>query len=162
MSLTSPVSSDDGTIAEQTTILVPIRYPLTNHSVRTLGAAGRIAQQHTPAEIRIFHANLYHKGKSIRAEELTKAISSTLDEITASVTSTQGFIVEQMILKEAKQINADIVVIGTTQKAVWRRLLSRLLGNEPDIGTFLGENLPGGIELLEVNSDLETPTAETS
>jgi K+-sensing histidine kinase KdpD len=146
---------------DQTTILVPIRYPLTDNSARTLAAAGRLAHDHAPAELRVLHVNLFQNEDNTQTEELTRAISSTLEGVEASVTTRRGFLVEEVILEEATQIDADIVVIGANQRAIWRRFLSRLLQNDPEVGSFLRENTTDEIEIIEVDTTAETPTAES-
>ncbi|WP_336022823.1 universal stress protein [Halobellus salinisoli] len=148
-------------MADLTTILVPIRYPLTDQSAQTLAAAGRLAHNHKPADLRVLHVNLYQTGDNTQTRELTQAISSTLDGVEASVTTRQGFLVEEVILEEATQIDTDIIVVGANQQATWQKLLSRLLQNGPAVGTFLRENTTAGTEVLEVNTAVETPSVET-
>jgi nucleotide-binding universal stress UspA family protein len=145
---------------DQMTILAPIRYPLTDDSARTLAAAGRLAHDHAPADIRVLHVNLFQNEDNTRTEELTRAISSTLDGVEASVITRRGFLVEEVILEEATQIDADVVVVGVNRQTTWRKRLSRLLGNYPDVGSFLRENLPDDIEIKEVETADATPTAE--
>ncbi|AEN06541.1 universal stress protein [Halolamina sp.] len=147
-------------MTEHTTILVPIRYPLTDQSTQTLAAAGRLAHDHTPADLRVLHVNLYQTGDDTQTTELTRAISSTLDGVEASVITRQGFLVEEVILEEASQIDADIVVVGTNQQATWRRLLRRLLQNDPNVGTFLRDHTTKDTDIMEVDTAAETPAVE--
>ncbi|MFC7157930.1 universal stress protein [Halomarina halobia] len=147
-------------MTEQTTILAPIRYPLTAQSARTLAVAGRLAHDLAPADLRVLHVNLYQVGNDTQTAELTRAISSTLDGVEASVTTRRGFLVEEVILDEAIQIGADIVVVGANQQATWRQFLSRLLRNDPNVSSFLREHVPDWIEVMEVDTVAETPTAE--
>ena len=147
-------------MTDVTTILVPIRYPLTDQSAQTLAAAGRLAHDHALAELSLLHVNLYQTGDNTKTRDLTRAISSTLSGVEASVTTRQGFLVEEVILEEATQIGADIIVVGANQQAKWRQLLRRLLGNDPAIGAFLREHTTDDIEIREVHTAAETPTAE--
>lgn len=147
-------------MSDQTTILVPIRYPLTDKSARTLAAAGRLAHDHAPANLIVLHVNLYQTADNTKTEELTRAISSTLDGVEASVITRRGFLVEEVILDEATQIDADIVVVGADQRATWRSILSRLLGNEPAVGSFLRDHSTEDIEILEVDAADESPAVE--
>lgn len=144
---------------EHTTILVPVRYPLTESSSRTLAAAGRVASDRAPADLRVFHVNLYQNGDTTRTEDITSAISSTLDDVAASVTTRQGFFVEQMILDEAIDISADVIIVGKNQQSFWRRVLNRLLGNDPNISSFLRNSMTENTEIMEVDTTAETPTA---
>lgn len=143
-----------------TTILVPIRYPLTDQSAQTLAAAGRLAHKNAPADLRVLHVNLFQTDDKTQTEDLTRAISSTLDDVEASVVTRRGFLVEEVILEEAIQIDADIVVVGANQQATWRQLLSRLLRNDPAVGMFLRENTPDEIEIMEIGTAAETPPAK--
>lgn len=138
-------------MTEHTRILVPIRYPLNDESSRTLAAAGRLAQQHAPAEIFVLHVNLFQTNENIQTEELTRAISSVLDDVTASVITRRGFFVEEVILEEAQDLHADVIVVGAEKKAVWRRLLRRLLGNEPAVGSYLEDHVTGQMDVIEVD-----------
>lgn len=144
----------------KTTILVPIRYPVTDQGARTLAAAGRLAQEHAPADLRVLHVNLLQNGHTTRTQELTDAISSTLDDVDAVVTTRKGFLLEEVILEEASQINADVVVVGANQQAFWRKLLARLLGNSTEVVSFLRDRTANDIEVLEVDGGTETPTAQ--
>ena len=143
-----------------TTILVPIRYPLTDASSQTLGAAGRLAQDHAPAYIRVLHVNLYQNGDHTQTRELARAISSTLNDVEASVTTRQGFLVEEVILDEALNIEADIIVTGANQRALWQKLLSRILGTNPAITTYLRDNTPEDTEIKEIDVTADPPTID--
>jgi nucleotide-binding universal stress UspA family protein len=147
-------------MTDRTTILVPIRYPLTDPSAQTLAAAGRLAHDHAPADLRVLHVNLYQTGDKTQSTELTRAISSTLDGVEASVTTRQGFLVEEVILEEATQIDADIVVVGANQQPTWRRFLRRLFQNDPEVSTFLHDHTTDDIDILEVGTTAETPAVE--
>lgn len=144
-------------MTEFTTILVPIRYPLTDQSARTLAAAGRLAHDHAPADLRVLHVNLFQTGDNTQTAELTRSISSTLDGVEASVTTRQGFLVEEVILEEAIQIGADIVVVGTNQQPAWRRILRRLLQNGPEVSSFLRDHTTADTDIMKVDTTAETP-----
>jgi nucleotide-binding universal stress UspA family protein len=148
-------------MAGQTTILVPIRYPLTDHSSQTLAAAGRLAQNHAPATIRVLHVNLMQNNGSIQTAELTRAISSVLDGVEASVFTRRGFLVEKVILEEANQLGADIVVVGSDPRSRGRRFIRRLLGNDPAIASFLHQNLSDEVEVVEVDADAKSQPSPT-
>lgn len=146
--------------SDRTTILVPIRYPLTDESARTLAAAGRLAHDRAPADLRVLHVNLLQTSADVHTADLTGAISSVLDGVDASVSTRRGFLVEEVILEEATQIGADVVVIGANRKARWRQLLSRLVGNEPVVGSFLREHVPRAIDVVEVDAAAQSPSAD--
>lgn len=147
-------------MTDPTMILVPIRYPLTDQSARTLAAAGRLANDHAPADLRVLHVNLYQTGDKTQTAELTRSISSTLDGVEASVTTRQGFLVEEVILEEATQIDADIVVVGANQQPTWRRLLRRLLQNDPEVSSFLRDHTTAKTAIMEVDTTAEKPAVK--
>lgn len=148
-------------MTEPTTILVPIRYPLNDQCARTLAAAGRLAEDTAPADLTVLHVNLYQTGDETQTRELTNAISSTLEGVEASVTTRQGFLVEEVILKEITLLDADVVVVGANQLPTWRRLLRRLLQNDPHVGSFLRDHTTTDTDILEVDPTAETPGVET-
>lgn len=145
---------------DRTTILVPIRYPLTDASSQTLAVAGRLAKERAPADLTILHVNLVQANGGIQTTELTQAISSVLDGVEASVITRRGFLVEEVILEEATQLGADVIVIGANRKPTWRQYLSQLIGNEPNVDSFLRENMSGEVEIVEVDISAEQPTID--
>lgn len=140
----------------ETTILVPIRFPLTEQSTQTLATAGRLARDHTPVDLTVLHVNVYQKGSDIQKREITRAVSSTLDGLDASVMIRQGYLVEEEILKEATQLGADIIVVGANQQASWRKVLNRVLRNDPEVGPFLRENATTNTKIMEVDRAAQT------
>lgn len=148
-------------MAKQTTILVPIRYPLTDHSSRTLTAANQLVQEHAPADLLVLHVNLFQNTGNTKKDEITRAIAPILNGIKTSVITRKGFLVEETILEEATRSGADIIVIGKNQKATWRRVLSRISGNQPAVATFLQENVDESVEVVEVNTDAEAVLADS-
>ena len=131
-----------------TTILVPIRYPLTAQSTQTLEYAKQIARDHKPSDLRILHVNLIQNNTDARKEEITRAISPLLDEIKSSVSVQRGFLVEEVIFKEGSRVEADIVVLGKNKKPRWRQVLSRAVGNDPAIDRYLQQNIDAQIEVV--------------
>lgn len=145
-------------MTDNTTVLVPIRYPLNEESARTLAAAGQLAQQHSPADLLVLHVNLFQTNENIQTEELTRAISSVLDDVNANVITRRGFFVEETILEETEELDADFVVVGVDQTTIWRRLIRRVLGNVPAISSYLRANETTGVEVVEVDMETKIPT----
>lgn len=138
------------------TILVPIRYPIGDASARTLVEAGRLAEERSPATLVALHVNLIQYDEGYRTQEMTSAISAVLEDVEAAVVTRRGFIVEEVILEEADQLGADVVVLGANRRSRWRRLLRRLTGNDPDIGSYLRTNTDAGIDVVEIDTQSET------
>lgn len=123
-----------------TRVVVPVRYPLTEHSRRTLTEAVRVAEERD-ADLTVLHVNLYHSGGKVERTELKRAIERELGSIPrARYVVRDGFLVEETILDEVVAEHADAVVIGRKQMGRWRRMLRKVL-NDPDIESYLREKL---------------------
>lgn len=123
-----------------TLVVVPVRYPLTDHSKATLERAIEVADEHD-AELTVLHVNLYQNSGRVSRTELKRAVDrefGRLDDTMYVVRS--GFLVEEAILEEVAAERADFVVIGQKQAGRWRRTLRRLV-DDPDIETYLREKL---------------------
>lgn len=121
-------------------VVVPVRYPLSSRSKRTLSTAIDVAADND-AELTVLHVNLYQNGRSISRAELKRTVESEfgrLPQVRYVVQS--GFLVEETILDEIAAEDADIVVIGNQQASRWRRAIKRLVRN-PDIESFLRNRL---------------------
>lgn len=129
------------------TILVPIRYPLTAESTRTLEYAGELADREGDAELKILHVNLSHFNQAAHSREINQAIAPIVGEYDPEVIVQNGFLVEEMITEEALRLNADIIILGGNRRPRWRRALSRLLWNDPDIPSYLQANVEATVEI---------------
>lgn len=65
-----------------------------------------------------------------------------------TVSVRRGFLVEGVILDEAEQRGADIIVVGQNQTALWRQYLSRLIGNGPAVASYLQDHADAEIETV--------------
>ncbi len=131
-----------------TLVVVPVRYPLTNHSRRTLEAAIEVAREQDGA-LTVLHVNLYQNGKTVTRTDLKAAVErhfGRLENVRYVVRS--GFLVEESILDEVGAEGADIVVIGSKQASRWRRLLRRFSDN-PDIEAYLRHHLDCEVRTVE-------------
>lgn len=121
-------------------LVVPVRYPLTRRSKRTLSEAFSIARDRD-AHVTILHINLYQNGRRISQSELQSAVEAgfgRLEEVQYVVRG--GFLVEEAIIDEVIGENADVVVIGHETRSAWRRLVRRAL-SQPDVETVLRDRL---------------------
>ncbi|MFB6120579.1 MAG: universal stress protein [Halobacteriaceae archaeon] len=129
-------------------VVVPVRYPLSEHSRRTLGAAIDVAEERD-ADLTVLHVNLHQEGRRVTRTDLKRAVERAFGpQPSARYVVRSGFLVEQTILDEVAAEDADVVVIGRKQVGRWRRTLRSLLG-EPDIEAFLQRELD--CELLTVD-----------
>lgn len=123
-----------------TQVVVPVRYPLTEHSRATLAEAIDIANSED-ATLTILHVNQIQKGKRVTRSQLKKAVTDEFGSLpNARYSVKQGLLVEESILEEVAAERADIVVIGKKQAGRWREMIRRIV-DDPNIESFLRENL---------------------
>ncbi|WP_254535162.1 universal stress protein [Halomarina litorea] len=123
-----------------TLVVVPVRYPLSEHSKETLSEGWRIAQERD-AELTVLHVNLYQNNEHVTRSELKRAAEAVIGRQShARYVVRSGFLVEESILDEVAAEDADVVVIGRKQASRWRRMFRRLT-DDPDVERFLKESL---------------------
>ncbi len=123
-----------------TRVLVPVRYPLTEHSRRTLSEALRVTEEQG-ADLTVLHVNLYHRGSDVTRTDLKRTVEKAFGRVTsARYVVRDGFLVEETILEEVAATRADVVVIGRKQVGRWRRAIRRLV-DDPNIENFLREKV---------------------
>jgi K+-sensing histidine kinase KdpD len=123
-----------------TQVVVPVRYPLSDHSAETLTEAIRIANEEEAA-LTILHVNLYQDGNRATRSQLKNAVETEFGSLPfARYTTRDGLLVEESILEEIAAEEADIVVIGKKQAGRWRQMIRRLI-DDPDIEQYLQEKL---------------------
>lgn len=129
-------------MTEQMTILTPIRYPLTVQSTQTLAHAEQLAStaDTEQAHLLVLYVNLLHHHDDVQQAEIRQAINPLLDEVPVSVLTRRGFLVEEVILEEARHFEVDCIVVGENQRPRWRRLLTWLLRSEVELAPFLQKN----------------------
>lgn len=121
-------------------VVVPVRYPLSEHSQATLAEAISIADEQD-ASLTILHINLYQDGKQVTRSQLKRAVEEEFGPLSDVRYSVQkGLLVEQSILEEIAGEEADVVVIGKKQVGRWRQMVRRLT-DDPDIDSFLRSRL---------------------
>jgi K+-sensing histidine kinase KdpD len=121
-------------------VVVPVRYPLTEHSRQTVREAVRIAED-TDADLTVIHVNLFQDGQEVSQRDLKRAVESDVGQIgDARFVVRRGFVVEETLLEEIAAEDADVVVIGEAQTARWRQMIRRLV-DEPDVEKYLSERL---------------------
>ncbi|MWG36050.1 universal stress protein [Halomarina oriensis] len=127
-----------------TQVIVPVRYPLSEHSRATVEEGARIADERDGALI-VLHVNLYQNGDRTSRRELKRAVESIIGSRNRTrYVVRSGFLVEETILDEVAAERADIVVIGRKQVSRWRRMV-RKLTDDPDVERFLREKVDAEI-----------------
>lgn len=123
-----------------TQVVVPVRYPLSDHSRATLEEGIRIASDEEAA-LTVLHVNLYQNGKPVTRSQLKTAVESEFGSLpNARYSVRKGLLVEQSILEEIAAEEADIVVIGKKQVSRWRQMVRRIT-DDPNIEDFLRDHL---------------------
>lgn len=123
-----------------TLVVAPVRYPLSEHSRRTLETAITVAEERD-ANLSVVHIDLYQSSQRVTQSALKRAVEREFGRLSnARYAVRTGFLVEETILDEVATENADIVVIGKKQTSRWRRMLHRVT-DEPDVARFLRDQL---------------------
>lgn len=149
MTTAIPVGTDDSPQAtEVTMILVPIRYPITAQGAKTLTRARELSDETDVAHIIVLHINLFQRTSHVTRRDVWEAIRPVLKGQPFDVTIRRGALIESIVLEEVQRHGADIIVIGANQKATWRKFLSRLLGNDPDLPSYLRTHTDVDIEIV--------------
>lgn len=121
-------------------VVVPVRYPLSEHSRATLQRAIDVAEEND-ANLTVLHVNLYQNDHRVTRTELKNAVEREFGRLPrARYVVRPGFLVEETILDEIVAEEAEFVVIGRKQASRWRRTVRRLI-DDPDIEQFLRREL---------------------
>ena len=129
--------------------MVPLRYPLRERGVGTLQRALKLATEHENAHLYVLHVNLIHNNEHVERKDLVRAVEQkfgSLDNATYHVR--RAFLLEEAILYEAVQQDADYVIIGKDTRARWRQVLADRLDVDIDLEAFLQRHL--GAKLVVV------------
>lgn len=130
-------------------VVVPVRYPLSKHSKRTLERAIEIARERDAA-LTVLHVDLYQNGRKVTRIDLKTATEKAFGRLeNARYVVRTGFLVEESILDEVAAEGADAVVIGTQQASRLRRIFRRFTDN-PNIDQYLRTHLD--CEVITVES----------
>lgn len=130
-------------------VVVPVRYPLSKHSKRTLERAIEVARERDAA-LTVLHIDLYQNGRKVTQIDLKTAVEQTFAPLeNARYVVRTGFLVEESILDEIAAEDADTVVIGSQQTSRLRRIFRRFTDN-PDIDQYLRTHLD--CEVITVES----------
>lgn len=131
-----------------TQVVVPVRYPLSEHSQATLARAIEIATERD-AQLTVMHVNLYQANNKATRADLKEAVEAEFGRLpkTRFVVRT-GLLVEETLLDEIAAEGADVVVIGKKQVSRWREMIRRLV-DDPDIERFLRNELDCDVVTVE-------------
>ncbi|MEF8852404.1 MAG: universal stress protein [Haloarculaceae archaeon] len=123
-----------------TQVVVPVRYPLSEHSKATLATAIDIALDRD-ADLTVLHVNQYQDGRRTTRADLKNAVEREFGHLErARFVVRNGLLVEETLLEEIAAEDADVVVIGKKQAGRWRAMIRRLV-DDPDIERYLRDEL---------------------
>ena len=130
-------------------VVVPVRYPLSDHSKATLATAIDIATERG-ARLTVLHVNKYQRHGVVTRAQLKKAVEREFGRLpNARYVVRKGLLVEETLLDEIVAEDADVVVIGKKQAGRWRRMIRRLV-DDPDIEHYLRAELDCDVVTAEV------------
>lgn len=132
-----------------TTILVPIRYPPSEHSYRTIERGLEHIAEDDNGMLIIIHVRLLQHGRHVSRQDLRESVYQRFGEIPAHFAVRTGYIVEEAIIDEAAQQRVDRVVIGASKTRSLRRKIGSLLGLWPDLEDALEDGLDAELETVE-------------
>lgn len=126
----------------QTTVLVPVRHPLSDAGVQTITRAVELADEFDDAALYILYVNLLQKNERVTPRDLKAAVEQELGPLAnASYNVANAFLLEEAILNEAAQEDADYVVIGHSLRGRLRNLIADRLDLGVDLEGVLREHL---------------------
>ena len=129
--------------------MVPLRYPLEAQGSKTLQRAIHLTEEHADAQLYFLHVNLVHQNEHVRKNEFREAIEREIgSQESATYDIQNAFLLEEAILQEAVNQDADYVVIGKDTRSWWRRILTRRLGMDIGLEVFLQKHL--GTKLIVI------------
>lgn len=132
-----------------TQVVVPVRYPLSEHSKATLGRAIELAEERD-AQLTVIHVNRYQDNHQTTRRELKDAVERAFGhQSDTRYVVRKGLLVEETLLDEIAAEDADVVVIGKKQAGRWRQMIRRLV-DDPDIETFLRDELDCDVVTAEI------------
>lgn len=141
------IESQASTESGFSTLLLPVRYPLTATSTRTLQYAAERLEQTSNADFRVLHVNLLYRDGTARPAEIARAIEPFVGQYDPDVVVRRGMLVEGIISEEAARFGADLIILGDDDRPWWRRAFGRLLWSDPDIATHLRTQTESRIEI---------------
>jgi nucleotide-binding universal stress UspA family protein len=123
-----------------TQVVVPVRYPLSEHSKTTLATAVDTARERD-ASLTVLHVNRYQNSSRAMRADLKTAVEREFGRLeSARFVVRNGLLVEETLLDEIVAEEADVVVIGKKQTGRWRAMIRRIV-DDPDIEHYLREEL---------------------
>lgn len=130
-----------------TQVLVPVRFPLTANSKRTLRSAIELAEERD-ADLTVLHVNTSDLDRRVTRTMLQTAIERAVDDMPpARYVVRRGALAEQTILEEVTDGGVDVVVLGQSRTGIVSRILRQVF-DEPDVEAYLRDRHDGEIHVV--------------
>ena len=131
-------------------VLVPIRFPPSEHSFRTIERGGKIITEDEgeDGELIILHVNLTQGARRATRTQLRSAVKQRLSGVPAYFVVRSGFVLEEAIVDETAKQGVDHVVIGASKPRWIQRKIASLLGIRHDLAVALETELNVGFETV--------------
>lgn len=127
-----------------THVLVPVRYPLSETSRQTVETAVEVTRERG-GELTVLHVNRSDLDRRVTRTMLKTAVERVIAaDIDVRYVVRRGPLVEETILEEVTEEDADIVVVGRGRSGIIGRVI-RLLFDEPNVETYLRNRHSGEI-----------------
>lgn len=122
-------------------VLIPIRYPPSDHSFRTIERGVEIISEHKDGELILLHVNLTQKARRVTRTQLRSAVHQRFSDVPTYFVVRSGFVLEEAIVDEAASQGVDYVIIGASRSWWIRRKIASLLGIRNDLAVALETEL---------------------
>lgn len=124
-------------------VLVPIRYPPSEHSFRTIDRGVEIISEDedNDGELILLHVNLTQEARRVTRTQLRSAVIQRLSDVSAYFVVRSGFVLEEAIVDEAVNQGVDQVIIGASKPRWIQRKVASLIGIRHDLAVALEEEL---------------------
>lgn len=124
-------------------VLVPVRYPPSEHSFRTVERGVEIISddEDEDGELIILHVNLVQKGGRVNRTQLRRAVTQRFSDVPAYFVVRSGFVLDEAIVDEAVKQGVDRVIIGASKPRWIQRKIASLLGIRHDLAVALETEL---------------------
>lgn len=122
-------------------VLVPIRYPPSEHSIRTIERGVEIISEDEDGELIILHVNLTQESRRVTRTQLRSAVKQRFRDVPAYFVVRSGFVLEEAIVDEAANQGVDRVIIGASKSRWIQRKIASLIGIRHDLAVALEEEL---------------------
>ncbi|MFC6864401.1 universal stress protein [Halomicroarcula sp. GCM10025817] len=130
------------------TVLIPVRYPLTDRNKRAIEKGLELVADESDPELLIVYVNRLYKDDRIPRSTLRETVEAEFGTIPAHYVVRDGFLYEEAVLDEAIRQQVDHIVLSERRRAAWQQLLREAFDFEVDLESFLSKQLDVEIHVI--------------